>query len=89
MSQKFKTEDGLNVHKKLHEGKQPYICEVCEKRFSWASNFKRHSLIHRGEKPFKCEYCGQSFGAKCDMKTHITHVHNNFKAKESSVTYVN
>ncbi|XP_035316315.1 zinc finger protein 54 isoform X1 [Cricetulus griseus] len=40
---------------KIHTGKKPYKCNICDKSFTQCSNLKAHQRIHTGEKPYKCE----------------------------------
>ena len=40
----------------VHEGKNAFQCEVCDKRFSQNSTMNRHiASIHEGIKAFKCD----------------------------------
>ena len=46
----------------VHEGKNAFKCEICEKIFSQKGNMNKHiALIHEGKNAFKCEMCEKAF----------------------------
>ena len=49
---------------------KPFICEFCEKTFSWKDLLNVHQRIHTKEKPFKCEDCGKIFSQKSHLNVH-------------------
>eukprot|EP00116_Pleurobrachia_bachei_P003630 sb/3463892/ len=61
----------LTSHERKHNGNKPYECEVCGKKFSHLSTYKRHTNVHTGERPFKCDVCGKSFSLLHNMKNHM------------------
>uniref|UniRef100_A0A8C6KC58 C2H2-type domain-containing protein n=1 Tax=Nothobranchius furzeri TaxID=105023 RepID=A0A8C6KC58_NOTFU len=42
----------LCLHKKVHTGQKPFVCEHCEQRFSQKTHLNRHMIVHTGQKPF-------------------------------------
>lgn len=40
----FKTRDGLGKHVTSHDGKKPYVCELCGKGFTQAGSLKAHMV---------------------------------------------
>ncbi|XP_020791562.2 gastrula zinc finger protein XlCGF57.1-like [Boleophthalmus pectinirostris] len=57
--------------RKVHSGRKPIICEVCEKGFTREDNLNTHMLIHKGERPHTCTVCNKSFTEAGHLKTHI------------------
>nr|XP_057926645.1 zinc finger protein 316-like isoform X2 [Doryrhamphus excisus] len=72
-------EDDLRTHtdnkdsecSKKKTGKKPLTCSVCDKSFSYMSNFSRHVATHTGEKRFICSVCGKGFFQRCDLAQHM------------------
>ncbi|XP_044735403.1 zinc finger protein 22-like [Chrysoperla carnea] len=36
----------LVVHKRVHSGEKPFLCDICNETFSLQSNLTRHKRIH-------------------------------------------
>ncbi|XP_063814299.1 oocyte zinc finger protein XlCOF7.1-like isoform X2 [Pseudophryne corroboree] len=60
----------LVVHKRLHQGKIPFVCSICGKCFTSNSHLLIHLRLHAGEKPFACLECGKSFKSNSHLVTH-------------------
>lgn len=54
-----------------HEGRKPFGCEECEKRFTTKGHLKDHMRIHTKEKPFSCHICNAKFSRNNTLKTHM------------------
>ena len=62
---------------KLHEGKKPFFCIICNTSFSLKSSLKRHvASVHEGLK-FSCSLCGKTFGQLFRLNKHISVSHGN------------
>uniref|UniRef100_A0A3B3C410 C2H2-type domain-containing protein n=1 Tax=Oryzias melastigma TaxID=30732 RepID=A0A3B3C410_ORYME len=51
--------------------KKPFLCKVCDKRFTQSVHLKLHMGTHTGEKLFSCKQCHKSFSQKCSIKRHM------------------
>lgn len=51
---------------------KPYICSVCEKRFSNCSHLAAHIRTHTGERPYMCETCKKTFITTSALNRHKT-----------------
>lgn len=61
----------LKRHKLIHKEKQPYVCNLCSRKFAHPDNFKAHCIqVHKDERPFKCKFCGVGFGNKYRVIYH-------------------
>ena len=61
----------------LLQGEKPYLCDICQARFTQSNSLKAHKLIHSvGEKPvFQCELCPTTCGRKTDLRIHVQKLH--------------
>ena len=48
--QLFTKLQNLQVHEKIHPGKNPFDCKYCAKPFNQSQNLKKHERIHTSKK---------------------------------------
>ncbi|XP_072036825.1 uncharacterized protein [Amphiura filiformis] len=72
----FRTGGDLKIHKlRRHSNIKSYICKVCSKAFSTATDRASHKVVHTGERNFECKYCHKRFGTNSTRSAHIKRVH--------------
>ena len=54
----------------VHADDRPYVCDVCDKRFTQSRHLNRHRRVHRGEKPYTCPRCPASFSRPSKLQTN-------------------
>ncbi|XP_061925520.1 zinc finger protein 771-like isoform X2 [Entelurus aequoreus] len=72
-------EDDIRTHienkhsecSKKKMGNKSLICSVCDKNFSYKSDWTQHMRTHTGEKPFICSVCGKNFAQKFSLTGHM------------------
>ncbi|KAF0306942.1 Protein suppressor of hairy wing [Amphibalanus amphitrite] len=62
---------GLKDHKRRHEGKKRFPCEICFAAFDVLSDLRRHKRSHMKEKPHKCTECDKSFPRQQALTEHL------------------
>ena len=76
----FRRKDHYQKHKAVHEGKKPFQCERCSKRFPTKFKLNLHiASVHEGKKPFRCTECGKNFSRKDNLIGHKATVHEGKK----------
>ncbi|RUS76584.1 hypothetical protein EGW08_015662, partial [Elysia chlorotica] len=68
------TQEEFELHRKKHEGENPYFCTECDSRFKTKAQLLAHKPKHQLEKPFICAICHAGFKWKHALKNHmVTH----------------
>jgi hypothetical protein len=67
------------VHIRTHEGKKPFICQICNKSFNEKGNLKTHLRFHSELRPFQCPHCTKSYKTNGHLKDHIEIQHKKIK----------
>lgn len=49
---------------------RPYVCQVCNKRFTQKAHLITHKRTHTGEKPYACHICHKRFAQSSHLNTH-------------------
>lgn len=57
---------------------RPFVCEICEARFTSKQFLKRHSSVHSEERKFKCEMCSLTYKYRKGLNRHYRKSHNSF-----------
>lgn len=88
-NRKFRCEIDLQNHMKMHvTPNDRYKCDVCDRRFSFLSNFNAHKKIHEREKPFRCTVCGKSFRVQKSLTAHmLLHTETSFNCPVCERTF--
>ncbi|XP_058453308.1 zinc finger and SCAN domain-containing protein 10-like isoform X2 [Malaya genurostris] len=60
---------------KVHEGKRPFVCTVCDKGFIRNRDLRLHERMHTLAKLFTCEICQEGFDVYQKYKDHCKDVH--------------
>ena len=55
---------------------RPYLCTICDKRFTHRGQLSLHSRIHSEENPYKCSLCSRSFCQSSKLQRHKRQVHS-------------
>ncbi|PRD26805.1 UNVERIFIED_CONTAM: zinc finger protein [Trichonephila clavipes] len=54
----------------VHIENRPFVCNICQKAYTWKENLSRHSRIHSGEGPNRCNICVKKFARRINLKMH-------------------
>ena len=47
-----------------------FTCEVCDRFFTWKSQFNNHMKSHSNERPHKCDRCAKAYKVKRSLMLH-------------------
>jgi len=64
--------DSNNTTAHPQDGKpRPYLCTVCDKRFTQKGHLKHHSERHTANTVHICSQCEKSFSSRCKLRRHM------------------
>ena len=73
----FEEDTKLNI--KLFDDETRFICNICNKSYSFKENLQAHiKSAHRGKR-YDCEQCEYNAAYKPDLKRHIKAVHESYE----------
>ena len=78
-SKRYSILSRYQVHLRTHEGKKPFLCQICNKSFNEKGNLKTHLRFHSELRPFQCPHCTKSYKTNGHLKDHIEIQHKKIK----------
>ena len=78
-SKRYSILSRYQVHLRTHEGKKPFMCQICNKSFNEKGNLKTHLRFHSELRPFQCPNCSKSYKTNGHLKDHIEIQHKKIK----------
>ena len=78
-SKRYSILSRYQVHLRTHEGKKPFLCQICNKSFNEKGNLKTHLRFHSEKRPFKCSFCTKCYKTNGHLKDHIEIQHKKIK----------
>jgi len=75
--------DSNDITEHPHDDRpRPYLCIVCDKRFTLKGDLKRHKQIHAREKLYLCTHCEKRFATDKYLKQHLNVHSSKYKCTE-------
>ena len=72
-------EEDTKLDIKLFDDETRFICNICNKSYSFKENLQAHiKSAHRGKR-YDCEQCEYHAAYKPDLKRHIKAVHESYE----------
>ena len=70
-SERFMRSDQLKQHLlESHNEGTCFVCNICQKKFSYSSHLNVHMRRHHAVKPYVCSECPKRFCTACELKSH-------------------
>lgn len=61
----------FSVHRRYHNERKPFICQVCGQAFTSSVDLTSHGKIHEGVKMFICNVCYNVFANDASLERHM------------------
>ena len=82
--------DSNDITEHPHDDKpRPYMCTVCEKRFTMNQELKQHKQIHIGGNLYSCTQCEKRFITQHYLNTHMNVHSSKYKCTECGKCFRN
>ena len=66
-----------------HDDKpRPYMCTVCDKRFTMKGNLNKHKQSHMGEMLYSCTQCAKRYATEDSLRKHMNVHSSKYKCTE-------
>lgn len=57
-------------YESVHLGERPFVCTICQKRFSCGQEMRVHQLTHSDVRDYKCDQCPKAFKTPLMLTKH-------------------
>lgn len=73
----FPRKQSYVMHRKMHDARHEFHCQICNKKFKVRGAYKTHMERHASERAqFRCELCAQVFRLRAELKRHMALSHD-------------
>ncbi|TDG48927.1 hypothetical protein AWZ03_004611 [Drosophila navojoa] len=73
----FPRKQSYVMHRKMHDSRHEFQCQICNKKFKVRGAYKTHMGRHASERAqFRCELCGHVFRLRAELKRHMALSHD-------------